>query len=107
MANEAESLIAKSLIPVVLDKKRNLLLNGNVMVKFEEATGRNLFQVDSLNNLSSKDFRALLWVCLLHEDKKLTLDQVGDMINPGNIEDIANKLSEVWEVATPKRGQTK
>jgi len=94
-------------IPIKLDKKRNLLLNGNVMVSFEEATGKNLFQGDSLDNLSAKDFRALVWACLLHEDKDLTLEQVGAMIGAGNIEDIAAKLSEVWEGATPKRGQTK
>jgi len=107
MANEAEALVAKSLVPVQLDKKRNLLLNGNVMVSFEEATGKNLFQGDSLSKLSAKDFRALLWACLIHEDKKLTIDQVGEMINPDNIEDIANKLSEVWGVVTLEKGQPK
>ena len=93
---------AKPLIPIELDKKRNLMLDLNAMVNFEEATGKNVLQGDSLNNLSAKDLRALLWACLLHEDKDLTLDQVGGMIHSGNMEVVASKLTAAWEVAMPE-----
>ena len=93
---------AKPLIPIELDKKRNLMLDLNAMVNFEEATGKNVLQGDSLNNLSAKDLRALLWACLLHEDKDLTLEQVGGMIHSGNMEAVANKLTAAWEVAMPE-----
>lgn len=93
---------AKPLVSIELDKKRNLLLDLNAMVNFEEATGKNILQGASLDNLSAKDLRALLWACLLHEDKDLTLEQVGEMIHGGNMESIANKLTSAWEVATPE-----
>lgn len=92
----------KPLVSITLDKKRSLLLDLNAMVNVEEATGKNLLQGDSLNNLSAKDLRALLWACLLHEDKELTLEQVGGMVHSGNMESIASKLTSAWEVAMPE-----
>ena len=93
---------AKPLVSITLDRKRNLLLDLNAMVSFEEATGKNLLQGITPDNLSAKDLRGLLWACLLHEDKELTLEKVGEMVHSGNMESIATKLSSAWEVAMPE-----
>jgi len=95
----------KPLVPITLDKKRNLLLNLNAMVSFEDVTGRNLLQGIAIGDMSTKDLRALLWACLIHEDKELTLEQVGEMIHAGNMTDIFTKLTEAWEAATPEESE--
>lgn len=88
-------------VPIELDKPRNLLLNLNAMAAFEEATGKNMLK--AMGNLSASDFRALLWACLKQEDKELTLEQAGELIDIGNMEYLVNKLSEAWAVAVPDK----
>lgn len=87
-------------ITIELDKERSLLLDLNAMAEFEDVTGKNLFQIGS--NFSAKDFRALLWACMLHEDEELTLKDVGQMIHPGNMEYIQNKITEVYDKQMPQ-----
>jgi len=93
---------AKPLVQITLDKERNLLLNLNTMVKFEEITGKNLLQSASFTDLSITDLRVLVWACLLHEDKELTLDQVGEMVDVDNLAEVSNKLAIAWGVASPE-----
>lgn len=97
---------ARPIIPIMLDKERHLLLNLNAMVDFEEATGKNMLQQKTLDDLSAKDLRALLWGCLKHEDKELTIEQVGGMIHAGNMEEISASLTKAWELASPKVEET-
>ena len=93
---------AKPKILIMLDKKRHLLLDLNAMVAFEDVTGKNLMQGLGANELTAKDFRALLWACLYHEDKDLTIEAVGGMIHSGNLDDITNNLAKAWDVAMPE-----
>lgn len=96
-------------VPIMLDKKRHLLLDLNAMVVFQEETGNNLFDsevADRLSkSLSPRDLRALLWSCLIHEDESLTLKQVGSWLHSGNMEDIAGKLLIAWNTAMPEGGK--
>lgn len=93
-------------LKIVLDKERHLLLDLNAMVAFQEETGKNLFKKEVAESLSKdmtpKDLRAMLWACLLHEEKTLKIEQVGSWIHQGNMEEIGRKLNEAWEVATPE-----
>lgn len=68
------------LIPIVLDRQRHLLLNLNAYCIAEEITGVNYIQKTASGDLSMRDLRALLYAGLLHEDPKLTLSQVGEMV---------------------------
>lgn len=92
----------KPRITIQLDKERHLFLDLNAMVAFEEVTGKNLLQGIAPEALSVKDFRALLWACLIHEDKELTLDDVGTMIHSGNMSELVSKLAQAWDVAMPE-----
>jgi hypothetical protein len=92
----------KPLIPIVLDKERHLLLNLNAMCAFEEVTGKNMLQQETMRELSAKDLRAMLWACLLHEDEALKLEDVGAMIHAGNMEEISDKLAATWGAAMPE-----
>lgn len=93
---------AKPEIPIILDKQRHLLLDLNAMVAFEEVTGKNMMQGLDAAKMTAKDFRAFLWASLLHDDKSLTLQDVGAMIHTGNMEDITNRLLEAWNVSMPE-----
>jgi len=90
----------KPQVPIVLDKPRVLLMDMNAMVEFEKATGKNMLQ-QTATSITAKDLRALLWACLKHEDKDLTIEQVGSMIHAGNLQEVSEKLGEAWEVASP------
>lgn len=94
---------AKPEVKVALDKERTLLFDLNAMVAFEGATGRNLMDgtFDS-SNMSTKDLRAMLWACLVHEDDALTEKQVGSWITPDNMLEVASKLNEAFEAAMPE-----
>lgn len=96
----------KPAVTIDLDKERHLLLDLNAMITFQETTGKNLFSAQTGESLSKEmspaDLRALLWACLLHEDEKLTLKQVGSWIHTGNMMEIANKLAETWNKAMPE-----
>lgn len=89
-------------VKVTLDKERNLLMDLNAMVAFEDATGKSMLNMETWKSLSAKDIRALLWACLIHEDKILTIEQVGKMIHAGNINEIQGKLNGTWGNAMPE-----
>lgn len=92
----------KPIVAITLDKERHLLMNLNAMVAFEEETGKNIMQGLAPDSLTAKDFRALLWACLLHEDPELKVEDVGGMIHAGNMAELAEKIAEAWEVASPE-----
>ena len=50
-----------------------------------------------------KEIRAALFVGLLHEDKDLTLDTVGDLIDNAGMEYVADKVGEALQLAIGKR----
>ena len=92
-------------VKIILDKERMMKFDLNAMAAFEEATGKNLFDGSFQGgNMSSKDLRAMLWACLLHEDDTLTEKQVGSWVTVDNMVGIAAKLSEAFEVAMPESG---
>lgn len=93
----------KPKIPIKLDKERHLLMDLNAMVAFEEATGKNIMQGLDADSMTAKDFRALLWACLLHEDESLKIGDVGQMIHAGNMGELSEKIAQAWEVATPEK----
>ena len=81
---------------IVLDKERHIQLDLNAMVKFEEVTGKSLFKKEALENMGAGDLRALLWAALVHEDAKLTVEQVGSMVTIDNMVAISDALTKAW-----------
>lgn len=89
-------------VKVELDKERNLFMDLNAMVAFEDKTGKSMLSMADLSSLTAKDIRAMLWACLIHEDETLTVEQVGKMIHTGNMNEINEKLNEAWGDAIPE-----
>ena len=94
---------AKPGVRITLDKERTLLFDLNAMVAFEEAAGKGLFDGSfDYNDMSLKEIRAMLWVCLLHEDDSLTVKQVGSWVTVSNMVKITSQLTKAFEVAMPE-----
>ena len=89
----------KKTVSIELDKARNLRYGINALIKVEELTGKALTKLD-LESLSMKDLRAILFAGLCHEDKTLTPERVGEIIDDySSINEIAEKLGEAFTVA--------
>ena len=89
----------KKSVILQLDKVRNLRYGMNALVTVEELTGKSITKLD-LENISMKDLRTILYAGLYHEDKGLTPEKVGNLIDEyGNITDIAGKLGEAFTLA--------
>jgi len=88
------------MVPIELDKPRNLLLDLNAMVLFEKATGKNLWEAGE--KFSATDFRALLWACLQHEEPTLLPSDVGRMIHAGNMRQVTDALMGAYAGAMPE-----
>jgi hypothetical protein len=93
-------------ILITLDKPRRLRFDVNAMATFEELTGLNLLKESARNqiekDISVKQFRAFLYACLVHEDKTLTLEQVGRLITTDNMQEILDKIGEAKKAAAPE-----
>jgi hypothetical protein len=80
-------------VAIKLDKERHLRLTLNGMVKFRQTTGKDLLKGFDMDEMSADDIRALLWACLVWEDKDLTLEDVGDMIDMHNMPAVIKALT--------------
>jgi len=87
----------KPSILIELDQPRNIRLNTNALVKVEEVLGKPLSEFGAAFGL--KEIRALLWAGLLHEDRKLSLDDVGDLIDEAGFEYVSTKVGEAISIA--------
>lgn len=81
-------------IIIILDKPRTLRYGMNALAKIEDITGKSILALD-LNKVGIKDLLAIVYGGLYHEDKTLTIEKVGDLIDEySNLTDVAEKLGE-------------
>lgn len=89
----------KKLVQITLDKERNLYFNLNSFRILEKEFG---IQLDKLGeNIGLETIQALLYVGLRHEDKTLTFEEVGDMVDFGNMADVNEKLTKAFLIHQP------
>jgi hypothetical protein len=84
-------------------EKRALRFTNRALVAIEDETGKTMAEIGTRATLGS--FRAIsvmLWAALLHEQPKLTVDQVIDMIELPELENIAGSLNTALEAALGK-----
>ncbi|HBV97781.1 MAG: hypothetical protein JL50_02930 [Peptococcaceae bacterium BICA1-7] len=91
----------KPFIVIELDKPRNLRLGINALVLAEEIICRPVTQVNA-KNAGVREIRAMLWAGLHHEDKMLTLEQVGDFIEEAGLDYVSKKVTEALKEFTGK-----
>lgn len=90
------------LVKVTLDKERHLRLTLKGMLEFEKLTGKNLLKGFNFGEMTLEDSAALMWACLLHEDKKLTFDDFLRMIDFSNLMIMIEALTRCINQALPK-----
>jgi hypothetical protein len=101
---DAESCITERIkmkhgITIILDRPRTLRYGMNALVKIEELTGKNLTKLD-LDNISVSDLRTIVYAGLFHEDKALTPELCGELIDEhSDIATVAEKLGEAMTLA--------
>jgi len=89
------------LVTVKLDKVRHLRLAAKGMVEFEKITGKNLLKGLNLDEMTIGDEVALMWACMIHEDKELTYDDVLDMVDLSNINIVDQAVTDCINQSLP------
>ena len=89
------------LITIKLDKERHLRLSLKGMLGFEKLTGKNLLKGFRLKELNLGDTAAMLWACLVHEDKELTYDDVCCIVDFNNLEMVLEGLAQCLTQSYP------
>ncbi len=90
------------LITVTLDKERHLRLPLEGLLEFEKLTGKNLLKGFNLADFSLADNAALVFACLLHEDKELTYEDVLGLVDINNLTTVMTAVTECINQATPE-----
>ena len=99
--------IRTKLIPIQLDKERHLKFDLNAFAELEDIYGDINNAFEAMQKGSIKAIRAMLWAGLVHEDKTLTIEQVGSMIDMSNINDVISAISKAISEALPQtEGET-
>jgi hypothetical protein len=89
-------------VKIELDKERTLRFDFNALALFEEATGLNTLENSMWDQVNARNLRALLWAALRHEDKTLSLEDVGSMISAQNMGYITDKVMEAYKNSASK-----
>lgn len=89
-------------VPLKLDRERTLRLDFNAFCALKKATGENPFKGAFWSDMGDPmRVRVTLWAALLHEDKTLTEEQVGDMIPVARLGEIVVAIGEAVSAAMP------
>lgn len=103
--------MTKRKIPITLadGKPRSLLYNFNALVELVETLGVDIMNIQSALNGPGmlKAIRGILWAGLVHEDKTLTLEAAGDLIEFGKIDELTKAVLEALDVAFKSDGDPK
>ncbi|GAB6153737.1 hypothetical protein JCM17380_24870 [Desulfosporosinus burensis] len=88
----------KKIVAIELDKVRHLKFNLNALITAEQITGKKLSELSQSGEGFDLAFlRAMLYAGLKWEDKELTLEDVGDLIDMENLEAVTGKLGEAMQ----------
>ena len=85
----------KNLVAIELGgKERNLFYSLNSLEIIEDITGQSLDKVTQ--NVNMKTLKVLVYAWLVHEDKDLTPDAVGEMIGFSDIERVSEAIGKAF-----------
>lgn len=93
-------------VTVVLDKPRTLRFSMWAMKAYEREAKQSILAID-WTKINVTDISILLWAGLLHEDEKLTVRQVDNMVDESNFVTVLAAVVKAWKAAVvPKGGGT-
>lgn len=82
----------RGMVEVELDKKRTIRFTMNAMAELEDKLGLSLEDMGNVQ-MTIKNVRTILWAGLIHEDPDLTEEEVGNMVDMGNMEYVQEKVA--------------
>lgn len=87
-------------VDITFDKPRHIRFDLNALVEIEAISGKSLTTL--LGDLSLTTLRDLTWAGLKHEDRRLTRERVGDLLqgyleNGGTTERLIEQLVDALE----------
>jgi hypothetical protein len=82
-------------VKVTLDKERTLKFTLNSLVYAEE-NGVDIQNMSKNGSVKLKDLRTLLFAGLMHEDKELTAEAVGELIDVQELAPISEALNKAF-----------
>lgn len=91
----------KNQVTVTLDKVRTIRFTLNSLAELEDKFGVPLSKMGEVE-LGIKAIRSMLWAGLIHEDEELTEKQVGAMVDFSNLEEVQEKVTTAFAMATAK-----
>lgn len=84
----------KKMVKITLDKERNLYFNLNSLEIIEELTGKSIDKITE--NMNMKSLKAIVYAGLVHEDKSLTVEAVGEMIGFDDISRVSEAIGQAF-----------
>lgn len=98
--------VKRAPVYVEIDKTRQLRYTLNSFALMEDRYNTIDEAMKLMEGGSVKAIRFLLWIGLIHEDKSLTEEMVGDMIELGDLADIAQMVNTAMSVDLPDQSAT-
>lgn len=87
-------------VEVMLDKPRRIAFTLGAMRRIKQVTGHSVTEEKSAE--LTDVIGAYIWAMLVEEDRKdVTVEQVEDMIWPGNLDEITAAFNQVVGASTP------
>ncbi len=80
-------------VTISLDKERTLFYDLNALVALEEH-GIDVAKIGE--GVKMSQIRGILWAGLIHEDKELTLEEVGSMVTTDNLQDVSEAIGKAF-----------
>lgn len=91
-----------SKIPVAKLGDRRLKLTLRGINEFEQVTGVNILEAGDIRDLSPKEIYALVWACLIWEDKNLKLDDIPVLIEQADMAVLLKSLLDCINNSLPE-----
>lgn len=80
-------------VTLTLDKERTLFYDLNALVALEEQ-GIDIAKINE--GIKMSQVRGILWAGLIHEDKELTLEEVGSMVEVDNLQAVSDAINKAF-----------
>lgn len=95
-------------VPLTLNSKEyHLVFSFNALARMEQLTGLNAFGTFDFSNLTATNLRAMLFATLLTENPDITLEETGELIQPGDVGAIYEALLKAWVGSQPEKKDNK
>lgn len=92
----------KKIVSVEMDKMRNMKFGMNALIQLEKELGKPLTSMGT-DEFKLEDLRTMLYIGLKWEDKELTHDMTGDIMDEAiekhSIQYVSEKLAEALQGA--------